>query len=154
VTATLGCEEGHGWSQNLGSDPYFGLMMTSRGGTARAKKRAKNESERGIRIDVLSIEELAGWRPPGTVTTTYRFPRVYQDKAQAQLRRVEESKAPLLTETGAMLRISRHYGMSRPDADIQTDQSDRALAALRNAGVEDPVHVSHGIQIGRGGAPR
>jgi len=40
--------------------------------------------------------------------------------------------------------------MSRPDADIQTDQSDRALAALRNAGVEDPAHVSHGIQIGGG----
>jgi hypothetical protein len=49
-----------------------------------------------------------------------------------------------------VLRISRHYGMSRPDADIQTDQSDRALAALRNAGVEDPAHVSHGIQIGGG----
>jgi Restriction endonuclease len=142
-------------AKDVGAD--VGLMMTSCGGSARAKKRAKNESGRGIRVDVLSVEQLAKWSPPGTVATTCRFPRAYRDKAERQLRRagfrVEESKAWPPTEIEVVLQISRHYGMSRPDGGIQASQWDGARAALRNAGVEDPVHVSNGIQVG-GGDPR
>jgi hypothetical protein len=130
------------------------MMTTNPKTSGRSHTRAKNEEGRDIRIDVLDIDALLKWAPPGSVTTTYRFPIQHRAEAEKKLRNagftVRDSRAPEPSETEAVLEISRHYGMSNPDADTQREQWDAALAAMRKAGVSNPVHVSHGITLAGG----
>lgn len=140
-----------GMVQDVGAD--VGLMMTTKGATAGAHERARQE--RGVRLEVMSLEELRAWSPPGSVTMTYRLPADRRVEAQRTLRNAGFRVAP---DTGypatgdtVVLSVLRHYGTRHPSAEAQRAEMDYCEVALREIGIE-PVHVATGITVS-GGTP-
>lgn len=130
-----------------------GLLISTEGPTSGAVDR--RHEVRGVRLEVMTLEELKAWRPPGTVTTSYRIPAAGQAAAERALRkagfRVVPGPASETAPGERVLEVFSHYGTPNPDGELQRTQWDRAETALRDLGLE-PVHVSHGITIA-GGTP-
>ena len=83
-----------GMVEDVGAD--VGMLMTTAGSTRTARERAR--AERGLHIKLMTLEELMAWRPPGTVTTTYRLPIDRRADAAKALRNVGfRSLRPLLS---------------------------------------------------------
>jgi hypothetical protein len=61
-----------------------GLMISTEGPTSGAEDR--RQEVRGVRLEVMTLEELKAWKPPGTVTTSYRLPAGQQVEAEKALR--------------------------------------------------------------------
>jgi hypothetical protein len=132
----------------------IGLLVTTLGASAAARHRASQE--RGVQLDVLSLDELRVWSPPGTVTTTFRLPVDAQSEAERAFRergfRVRPDSAYPPKKGEVVVAVFRHYGTLHPSADVQREQMDRTRAVLTETGIAEPVLVSHGITIG-GGTP-
>jgi Restriction endonuclease len=130
-----------------------GMMVTTRGSTEGARNRAS--TERGVRLEVMSLEELKAWSPRGTVTTSYRLPADRQADVEKVLRNAGFRVAPNTSLPGAegevLLDVIRHYGTTNPSGEVQERHMAEIAAGLRILGVE-PVQAAHGIVIG-GGTP-
>lgn len=129
-----------------------GLIVTTNAVTTGARQRAASA---GIRLRVMTLNELRSWGPPGTVTVTYRVPATRQGEAERALRnagfRVVAEPWPPTSEDEAVLAAFRHYATSHPDEDIQREHQRRAGTALQGIGI-DAVTVSQGVTAG-GGTP-
>jgi hypothetical protein len=140
-----------GMIEDVGAD--VGMLMTTSGSTGTARERAR--SERGVHLEVMTLQELMAWSPPGTVTTTYRLPVDRQEDAEKVLRtagfRVAPTEAFEAPAGEVVLNVIRHYGTRTPSADVQERHAAEAVAALGSIGV-DHTHVAHGITAG-GGTP-
>jgi|NGEPerStandDraft_6_1074524.scaffolds.fasta_scaffold54703_1 hypothetical protein len=138
--------------EDVGADQ--GLLVSTKGASEAAMQFA--HEARGVRLDVMGLDELQRWSPPGTVTTEYRIPCRTQSDASRALRRagfrVTPSAASPPAEDQVTLQIFRHYGFRSPPAEVQTEQWEQAKAAMAKAGVTDPMLVSHGITV-MGGTP-
>ncbi len=138
--------------EDVGAD--VGLLVITQGGSGAAHERARQA--RGVRLEVMTLGELASWAPSGTVGTEYRIPADKQGAASRALRRaglrVSPSTAYPSTEDEVVIRVFRHYGVRSPSSEVQTGQWEQARAALAKVGIPDPVQVSSGITIG-GGTP-
>ncbi len=138
--------------EDVGAD--VGLLVSTEGGSEAAHERSRQA--RGVRLEVLSLSELASWAPPGTFTSEYRIPADKQASASRALRRaglrVAPSRAYPATEDEVVISVFRHYGTRSPSSEDQTGQWEQARAAFARAGVTDPTLVSHGITTG-GGTP-
>jgi hypothetical protein len=130
-----------------------GLMISTEGPTSGAEDR--RQEVRGVRLEIMTLEDLKAWKPRGTVTTSYRLPAGQRAEAEKALRnagfRVVQDPAYETTPEKLVLEIFRHYATPNPGADLQRSHSSRAEAALRGVGLE-PVHVSHGVTVS-GGTP-
>jgi len=135
--------------EDVGAD--LGLLMTTKGYSAAAKERARQA--RGVRAEVVTLDELRQWSPRGTVHASYR---VQIEKEQAVARRLRSvgfrvrSDATLEhSASEVVLEVFRHYGES--SGDEQRRLMEDAACVLAEDGL--PVIVAaHGVSIG-GGTP-
>lgn len=140
-----------GMIEDVGAD--VGMLMTTAGSTATARERAR--AERGVRLEVMTLQDLMAWSPPGTVTTTYRLPADRQTDAEKALRnagfRVAQTTAYEAAPDEVLLNVIRHYGTRRPSGEVQERHMAECDAALRAIGV-DHLQAAHGITMS-GGTP-
>lgn len=132
----------------------FGVLVTTHGATTAAVTRAINE--RTIHVETLPITEMLAWRPTGTFIMTYRVSPEEQATVSRALRRagfrVAESAAWPPTDDRITIEVFRHYGMTRPSADVQNGALKSAQAVMAAAGSLTPALVAHGIVMS-GGTP-
>lgn len=128
----------------------FGLLVTTRGASEAARRLLS--SARGLRVDMLSLEELAGWRPAGTRFVRYRVKQRDADSAGAAMRRagfrVCSVTLGATADDEVALEGFRHYPRAAGAPDMFGPLGD----ALRSVGVEPQV-IGSGVSIG-GGTPR
>jgi hypothetical protein len=136
---------------DVGAD--VGLLVTTQGFTDGGRRRARQE--RGIQLEVMTLEELRSWCPKGTISTTYRLPLVRRADAEKALRnagfRVIPDSGYQAADDQVVLQVMRHYGVSNPSANVQWEHSAHAEVAFAKIGVE-VTHVAHGVTMG-GGTP-
>jgi Restriction endonuclease len=134
----------------------IGLMVTTTGASPAARALAKNS--RGIRLDILSVEELARWSPKGTVNFDYAVPESLYAEARRSARRagfrvrlvdVDEWRN-LQGHVG--LSAFRHFGVANPSVDVQAKAREHLCEVLRLAGVTEPFGMQSGVVI-NGGTP-
>jgi Restriction endonuclease len=140
-----------GMMEDVGAE--VGMVMTTAGSTGTARQRAR--AERGVHLEVMTLQDLMAWSPPGTVTTTYRFPVEWQADVEKALRNAGFRVTPNTGfETSAgevILNVIRYYGTRSPRGEVQQRHMAESDAALRTIGV-DHVQVAHSITMG-GGTP-
>jgi hypothetical protein len=141
-----------GMMEDVGAE--VGMLMTTAGSTKAARERA--HAERGVHLEVMTLQDLMAWSPPGTVTTMYRLPAERQADAEKVLRNAGFRVTPnvgLEASAGeVILNVIRHYGTRNPSGEVQWRHITESDAALRTIGV-DRVQVAHSITIS-GGTPR
>jgi DNA-binding PadR family transcriptional regulator len=137
---------------DVGAD--FGLLVTTVGASKAARERVS--SARGAGVEMMTLEELNAWRPPGTFETLYRVPLARKAIVERELRRagfrVMTGTEPRLADNEVGLKVFRHYGTTRPSPDVQRGAWDEARKALEKVGIEMPDILSHGI-TSDGGTP-
>lgn len=138
--------------EDVGAD--VGLLVTTEGASPAARERLR--SARGTRLEVMTLKELAAWRPPGTFSTRYRVPGSHRAAAEHALRRVGFrvmlGSDPRVTSDQVCLDVFRHYGTANPSPEVQQNAWGRAAAAMSSAAVPDPAILGQGI-TGDGGTP-
>jgi hypothetical protein len=138
--------------EDVGAD--LGLLVTTVGASPAARERLL--SARGASVEVMTLEELAAWRPPGTFETLYRVPAERKAVVEWALRRagfrVMTRTESRLADGEVGLSVFRHYGTTRPSADVQRGTWDQAREALAKVGMDLPEILSYGI-TGDGGTP-
>lgn len=144
-------EEFIGMVEDVGSE--LGMIVTSSGSSGSARTRAT--SERGIRLQMLTLEELVQWSPPGTLTITYGVSAARVAQAKKALReagfRVTADRGFEPQEGESIICALRHTGQRTPSAEIQAELLGAAQDALADAGIE-LRHVAHGVVMS-GGTP-
>jgi hypothetical protein len=140
-----------GMVADVGAD--IGLMMTTKGATNGAHERARQEG--GVRLKMMSLDELKAWSPPGTVTARYQVPARRQADAEKALRsagfRVAPDTRRSATDDDVVLDVFRHYGARHPGGEVQQEHLDRSQAALKRISIE-PIPVGSGLTFA-GGTP-
>ena len=140
-----------GMIDDVGAD--IGLLVTSSGTTGTAMTRAN--AERGVRLEILPLDELMRWSPPGTISTTYAVPVARLEEAEATLRsaghRVRPDQAFEAREGEEIITVFRHYGQASPSAEIQHRHQATAELAFGKLNI-DARHVAHGVTTS-GGTP-
>jgi hypothetical protein len=143
----------HGLLKDVAVDG--GLIISTSRASGGALAFAKQEM--GIRIDILTLEELSQWQPPGTVHFDYEIPTVLEPVAARKLRRagfrVRPVEYPDVTDGSVVLSAFQHFGTINPSGEVQQEARERILKALKAAGVSDPRGRGNGIGI-QGGTPR
>lgn len=143
-----------GLVDDVGAD--IGLLVTTTGASEAAREYVS--SSRGIRLDIVSVEELAKWSPKGTVNFDYAIPESLYVEAVRSVRRVGFRVRPVDVEvwrhlSGHLgLSAFRHFGIANPPGELQAEAREILLTALGSVGVREPVGMSSGIVIG-GGTP-
>jgi hypothetical protein len=121
--------------EDVGAD--VGLLVSTQGGSTAAHRRATEA--RGVRLQVMSLGELAQWAPQGTFSCEYRIPAQKQIAASRVLRRAGFRVAPYMnhapTEDEVVINVFQHYGTRSPTSEQQTSHWDRAVAAMANVAV-------------------
>jgi hypothetical protein len=132
----------------------FGLLVTTAGASAAAQQRLR--SARGARHMLMTLGELAAWRPAGTFSTCYRIPRDCKADAERSLRRagfrVMLDQDSRITDGEVCLNVFRHYGTASPSPEVQREAWSIAAGAMAAIGITKADIVSHGIITG-GGTP-
>lgn len=139
--------------EDVGAD--IGLLVSTVGISPAAQKYA--DSVRGIRLDLLSLEQLAAWSPRGTVLFDYAIPEPLYPEAVRAARRAGFRVRPVDVEewrgdVGVGISAFRHFGVASPSGEQQAEAAELLLAALRSAGVTEPVGLSNGV-VASGGTP-
>jgi hypothetical protein len=139
--------------EDVGAD--IGLLVSTRGASPAAQQAAANA--RGIRLDVVSVEELAAWSPQGTYTWEYAVPEALYPEATRALRRAGFRVSWVDVDAwrgdvGVGARAFRHFGTASPDGLVLAEAEDRLLAVLRGVGVSAPVLLGSGV-VTSGGTP-
>ncbi len=142
-----------GLVEDVGAD--IGLLVSTVGVTSAAQQYADNV--RGIRLDILSVEQLAAWSPRGTVHFDYAVPEGIYPEAVRAVRRAGFRARPVNVEdwrgdVGVGFSAFRHFGVLSPSGEQQTQARQRLETALRRAGVAEPVGLGNGVVVG-GGTP-
>jgi hypothetical protein len=142
-----------GLVEDVGAD--IGLLVSTVGISPAAQEYANNV--RGIRLDILSVEHLAAWSPRGTAHFDYAVPSDLYPEAVRAARRAGFRVRPVKVDewrgdVGVGLSAFRHFGVLSPSGEQQTEAREQLLAALRRAGVAEPVGLGNGIVTG-GGTP-
>lgn len=142
-----------GLVEDVGADA--GLLVTTIGMSPAAQQYA--DSVRGIRFDVLSLQELASWSPRGTVHFDYAVPGdSYAEATRAARRagfRVKPADVPNWRgKVGLGLSAFRHFGVTSPSGELQTRARERLLDALDRVGIREPVALGNGVVVS-GGIP-
>lgn len=108
-----------------------------------------------MRLEVMSLDELRAWSPPGTVTVTYQVPADRRSDAEKALRsagfRVAPASGRSVANDGVVLDVFRHYGIKHPGGDVQQEHMDHSETALNKVGIE-PVHLGTSLTFA-GGTP-
>ncbi len=143
-----------GLVEDFGAD--IGLLVSTVGISPAAQQYADNV--RGIRLDILSVDDLAAWSPRGTVHFDYAVPEKLYPEAVRVVRRVGFRVRPVEVEgwrgdVGVGFSAFRHFGVESPSGQQQTEARERLETALRRAGVAEPVGLGNGVVVG-GGTPR
>jgi len=132
----------------------FGLLVTTAGASAAARQRLR--SARGTRHLLMTLQELAAWRPVGTLSANYRIPKERKADAEKSLRRagfrVMLGQDPRITDNEVCLTAFRHYGMANPPPGVAQEATFAAARALGTAGITDIATLGHGI-VTDGGTP-
>ena len=142
-----------GTLEDVGAD--LGFYMTSTGASAGARTRASN-ARTGIRLEIITIDELRRWQPSGTFRTVHCIPtshllRVKRTLQDAGFRVVKDTSfSPAEGET--LFATLRHYGARSPRIEDQQNHMNTVARLLRQCGIADPALVSHGTVI-EGGDP-
>jgi len=139
--------------EDVGAD--VGLLVSTVGVSHAAQRYA--DSVRGIRLNVVSVEDLAGWAPRGTVHFDYAVPQDVYPEALRAVRRAGFRVRPVQVEewrgeVGVGFSAFRHFGVLNPSGEQQVEARERLLAALRRIRVTDPVGLGNGVVAG-GGTP-
>jgi hypothetical protein len=139
--------------EDVGAD--IGLLVSTVGVSEAAQRYADNV--RGVRLDIISVDDLAAWSPRGTVQFDYAVPENVYPESVLLVRRAGFRVRPVEVEAwrgdvGIGFRAFRHLGALNPTGEQQIDSRERLLAALRSIGLPDPVSLGSGIVIG-GGTP-
>lgn len=139
--------------EDVGAD--IGLLVCTTGVSQAAQQYAA--SVRGIRLDVLSLDELAAWSPRGTVHFDYAVPaEAFGNIVRAVRRagfRVREVEVPdWRGEIGLGFSAFRHFGVSSPSAGQQVEARTQIEVAMQSAGVKEPVALGSGVTVS-GGTP-
>lgn len=143
-----------GLVEDVGAE--IGLLVSTVGISPAAQQYASNV--RGIRLDILSVEDLAAWSPRGTVHFDYAVPEDVYPEAVRAVRRVGFRVRPVKVDVwrgdvGVGFSAFRHFGVLSPSAQQQTEARAQLERALRRAGVAEPVGLGNGVVVG-GGTPR
>ncbi len=139
--------------EDVGAD--VGLLVTTLSISQAAQQYADNV--RGIRLDVVGVDQLAAWSPPGTINFEYAVPEVVYPEAVRAVRRAGFRVRPVEVDewrgdVGVGLSAFRHLGEVSPTGEEQARLRERLEMALRRAGVPEPVGLGNGIVTG-GGTP-
>lgn len=142
-----------GLVEDVGAD--IGLLVCSSGVSPAAQQYAHNV--RGIRLDVVSVEQLAAWSPRGTINFAYAVPEGCYSEAVRAVRRAGFRVRPIEVpewrgEVGLGFDAFRHLGVLNPAAELQVQARDKIESALRRVGVLEPVGMESGIVM-MGGTP-
>lgn len=137
--------------RDVGADG--GLLIASSGASRAAVHRA--DAEQSHHVEVVGLDELNSWIPPGTVTMSVRIPATGLQTAESALRRighrVRVAQGWPEEEGTVVVESYRHYGTAHPSGEMQTGHHDSGRVALATAGVE-AIQIASGITIG-GGTP-
>ncbi len=138
-----------GFLDDLGAD--LGLLVASSGYSTAAEERLRDE--RGTRVEVVTVDELASWSPKGTIHASFRVPTADAERASAALRNagMRVRPDPGLTQSDAevVLQAYGHFGTG--DADEQRELIERATQALDAGGIATEMAAS-GVSVD-GGTP-
>jgi hypothetical protein len=140
-------------AHDVGAD--IGLLVTTVGMSCAARQYAHNVD--GVRLEVLSIEELAKWSPCGTVHFDYAVPEEIYAEGVRAARRAGFRVRPVAAggwrgQVGVGFRAFRHFGVVNPSGEEQAAARDHLLDVLRQVGCDRPVALGHGVVTG-GGTP-
>ncbi|RSM36043.1 restriction endonuclease [Amycolatopsis balhimycina DSM 5908] len=132
-----------------------GVLIASSGYTGGAKEFA--QQARGLKLEVLTIDELVTWQPPGTVHFDYEVPKDLVRAATLKLRRAGFRVAPTneyedISGGIVVIRVFRHFGTTNPTGEAQAGAGAKVIDALRAAGVDNPRNRANG-QVVQGGTP-
>jgi hypothetical protein len=140
-----------GLVEDVGAD--IGFIISTKGASKSASVRAS--TARGIRVNILPLEELEAWRPVGTVYETMRIALSDTDEAHRVLRhagfRLAVDTSFERGENENVIQAFRHYGTRHPDTDIQRDHIKKVADVLDTAGI-GAQHIANGVGAG-GGTP-
>jgi hypothetical protein len=138
-----------GLVKDVGAD--LGMLMAATGYSEGARRRAREEQ--AIRTEVLTLDELAQWRPRGTVHASYRIASQHQERASAALRegglRVRPDPGLEASEEQVVLEAFAHPGL--PTESGAHTVAELAERVLGGAGVSFEMAGS-GVTAG-GGTP-
>jgi hypothetical protein len=131
----------------------YGLLVTNSGSSPGGMTRARSEGS--VQVDVLPVEQLLAWRPPGTFAMTFGVPPDALQEATRVLRRagfrVAESTQWAPSDESAAIEIFRHFGSPNPAADIQGNALSTVQRLLASRGITGTL-ITHGLTVG-GGTP-
>ncbi|MHA7297200.1 restriction endonuclease [Pseudarthrobacter sp. MDT3-1] len=132
-----------------------GWIVSTKGASRAAQQLASRQ--RGIRTEIMSIEELLGWSPPGTRHVTLGVPQAHLDRALVITRkagfRVTRDASPqekAATEGEILLNAYRHYGMQEHEKHRQ-DCTD-LVRRLEAGGITPLREIGNGV-VAAGGTP-
>jgi len=142
-----------GLVEDVGAD--IGLLVSTVGISPAAQQYAENV--RGIRLDILPVEHLTAWSPRGTVHFDYAVPKEVYPEAVRAVRRAGFRVRPVEVDewrgdVGVGFSAFRHFGVPSPSGEEQANARQRLEAALRRAGISEPVGLGSGVVTG-GGTP-
>jgi len=139
---------------DVGAD--FGLLVTTSGASKTAHRYADNLG--GVFIDILSLHELASWRPKGTVNFDYAIPAALYPEAARAVRRAGYRVSQLAVDewrglsNHVGLSAFRYLGTQNPSGEAQLEMQNALLAALSRAKVGDPMSTGMAVTA-QGGTP-
>lgn len=139
--------------EDVGAD--IGLLVSTVGISPAAQRYADNV--RGIRLDILSVEDLAAWMPQGTVHFDYAVIEDVYLEAVRSVRRAGFRVTPVTVEpwrgnVGVGFRAFQHFGVLNPSGEQQTGARQQLHTALERVGISEPVSLGSGIVM-VGGTP-
>lgn len=141
----------NGFLEDVGADG--GVLVATSGYSEGAELFAAQA--RGLRLYVMTVDELVRWQPPGTVHFDYEVSRHNAESAARMLRRAGFRVTLDRIETSdgnVVLSSYQHFGTTNPGGDVQEQARSRVLQALQRAGVREPLCRASGITIS-GGTP-
>jgi hypothetical protein len=142
-----------GLVEDVGAD--IGLLVSTVGVSPAAQQYA--DSVRGVRLDILSVEELAAWSPEGTVHFDYAvaedvYPEAVRSVRRAGFRVREVTVEPWRGDVGVGFSAFRHFGVLSPSGEQWAEAEQQLLTALRRVGISEPVGLRQGVVV-IGGTP-
>ncbi|WP_181365002.1 restriction endonuclease [Arthrobacter sp. HMWF013] len=135
-----------------------GWLVTTKGYSEAAENIAA--SYRGVKVHLMPVEELLGWRPKGTGLVLYALEsEASVEKAAKAVRAIGfRARIPLATEVEHLksdeyfLEVFRYYKPSPEGSIGNSDILEVAGKAISDAGVDHFRVVSTGVVVG-GGTP-
>jgi hypothetical protein len=128
----------------------MGILVSAAGASDGAVKRA--QAARGVRIAAVSVDELTGWRPAGTVFRTIAIPLPSLEKATRALREAGlRVTVHDVDDELVRIEIFRHHGTANPSGEMQQAQHQLSDVTLDKLSISRRT-LGQGFVLG-GGTP-